>query len=112
MCGAGFPQTSYRTIAGFYDTVETMKSSTQISAHISLETKERLERMVRAYGITRTHLIEQALLHHLRALSEIPADAIVPARLVLTRESAERVRDLTERPPEATDEMKRLFDDR
>ena len=99
-------------LAHFYDIVEYMKATTQISAYISLETKERLERMVRAYGITRTHLVEQALLHHLRALSEIPADTIVPARLVLTRESAERVRDLTERPPEPTDGMKRLFDDR
>ena len=61
---------------------------------------------------TRTHLAEQALLRHLRALSETPAGAMVRARLVLTPESAEQVRDLTESPPEATEEMKRLFDDR
>jgi predicted DNA-binding protein len=89
-----------------------MAQETQISAHISMSTKERLERLVRATGVTRTHLIEEALLHHLRALEELPADAIVPARLVLTRESAERVRDLTERPPAPTEAMKRLFDDR
>jgi len=39
-------------------------------------------------------------------------EAIVPKRIVLTRESAERVRDLVERPPEPTAEMRRLFDDR
>lgn len=89
-----------------------MASTTQISAHISIETKERLERLVRSLGVTRTHLVEQALLHHLRALSELPPDAIVPARMVLDRASAERVRDLTERPPEPTEEMRRLFDDR
>jgi len=89
-----------------------MASTTQISAHISIATKEQLERMVRALGITRTHLVEQALLHHLRALSEVPADAIVPARMLLDRASAERVRDLTQRPPEPTEEMRRLFDDR
>jgi len=75
-------------------------------------TKERLERFVRATGITRTHLIEQALLHHLAALEELPTDLIVPARLVLDRESAEHVRDLTERPRAPTDAMKQLFDDR
>ena len=85
---------------------------TQISAQISLATKERLERFVRATGVTRTHVIEQALLHHLRALEELPAEAIVPTTLVLARESAERVREVVERPPEAPDDLRRLFDDR
>jgi antitoxin component of RelBE/YafQ-DinJ toxin-antitoxin module len=89
-----------------------MGDTTQISAHIALSTKEQLERLVRATGITRTHLIEQALLHHMRALTELPFDVIVPSRVVLSRESAERVRDLTERPPEPTDAMRRLFEDR
>lgn len=89
-----------------------MPNHTQISAQISMVTKERLERFVRSTGITRTHLIEQALLHHLSALEELPTDAIVPARIVLDRESAERVRALTERPPEPTDALKQLFDDR
>lgn len=89
-----------------------MADTTQISAHISPDTKERMERLVRSLGITRTHLVEQALLHHLRALTELPLDLIVPSRVVLSRESAERVRDLTERPPEPTDAMRRLFEDR
>jgi predicted DNA-binding protein len=89
-----------------------MVNHTQISAQISMETKERLERFVRSSGITRTHLIEQALLHHLRALEEVPLDFIVPARLVLDAESAVRVRDLNERPPAPTDALKQLFDDR
>ncbi len=89
-----------------------MSNQTQISAQISMVTKERLERFVRATGITRTHLIEQALLHHLSALEELPLEVIVPTRLVLERESAERVRELTERPPAATDALKQLFDDR
>jgi predicted DNA-binding protein len=89
-----------------------MVNHTQVSAQISMATKERLERFVRSTGITRTHLIEQALLHHLSALEELPADAIVPARVVLDRESAERVRAIVERPPAPTDALKRLFDDR
>lgn len=87
-------------------------ATTQVSAHISEETKARLERFVRRTGQTRARLIEDALLQHLQALEELPADAIVPARIVLAEESAERVRDMIARPPEPTEEMKRLFDDR
>ena len=84
----------------------------QVSAHISEETKARLERFVRKTGQTRGRLIEDALLQHLQALEELPADAIVPARLVLSAESAESVRDKIARPPKPTEEMTRLFDDR
>lgn len=84
----------------------------QVSAHISEETKARLERFVRKTGQTRGRLIEDALMQHLQALEELPADAIVPARLVLAPESAERVRDMIARPPAPTEDLKRLFDDR
>jgi len=87
-------------------------ATTQVSAHISEETKARLERFVRRTGQTRARLIEDALLQHLQALEELPADVIVPARILLSEESAARVRDMITRPPEPTDDMKRLFDDR
>lgn len=89
-----------------------MSSITQISAHISLAAKERLERYARATGMARNRVIEEALLHHLQALEELPPDAIVPARVVLDSESAERVRALLAHPPAPTDAMRRLFDDR
>jgi predicted DNA-binding protein len=75
-----------------------------VSAHISEETKARLERFVRRTGQTRARLIEDALLQHLQALEELPADAIVPARLVLSAKSADRVRDMIARPPEPTED--------
>ena len=87
-------------------------STLQISAHISEETKERLERFVRRSGQTRARVIEDALLQHLQALEELPTDMIVPARVVLSAESAERVRDAIARPPAPTKDMKQLFDDR
>ncbi len=87
-------------------------STTQISAHIPDDLKASLDRQARATGTTRAHLVEEALRHHLQALAELPPEAIVPRRIVLTRESAERVRDLVERPPRPTAAMKRLFDDR
>lgn len=86
--------------------------TTQISAHISDDLKARLESYVRAHGITRAHLIEQALAHHLQALEELPPETILPARIVLSPESARQVREKVERPPRPTAAMKRLFDDR
>ena len=64
---------------------------TQISANISPETRDRLERYVRARGLKKGFVIEQALLHHLQALNELPEDAQVPPRLVVTAESGERL---------------------
>ena len=84
----------------------------QVSAHISRETKARLERFVRRTGQTRARLIEDALLQHLQALEELPAEAIVPARIILSAPSAQLVREMVRHPPEPTEEMKRLFDDR
>ena len=64
---------------------------TQISVNISPETRDRLERYVRARGLKKGFVIEQALLHHLLALNELPEDALVPPRLVVTAESGERL---------------------
>ena len=89
-----------------------MSDTTQISAHISFETKNRLDRYVRNFGVTRGHIIERALEHHLQALEEIPPNFIIPKRLVLAPDSAVKVRDLTERPPAPNDALKKLFDDR
>lgn len=87
-------------------------ATTQISAHIPEDLKANLDRCARATGTTRGRLVEEALRHHLQALAELPPEAIIPKRIVLTRESAEQVRELVERPPAPTPEMKRLFDDR
>jgi len=62
--------------------------------------------------MTQAWVVEQALLHHLQALEELPSDVIIPVRLVLSEESARVVRDLVTRPPEPTEEMRRLFRDR
>jgi len=87
-------------------------ATTQVSAQISDETKARLERLVRRTGQTRARIIEDALLSHLQALEQLPADIIVPARIVLNKASAERVHEMLARPPEPTEEMKRPFDER
>jgi hypothetical protein len=62
---------------------------TQISAQISASTRELMERHVRRAGVKKGHLIEQALLHHLQALDELPAEYIVHPRIVVSRATGE-----------------------
>lgn len=68
-----------------------MGDETQISALVSRTTKELLERHVRATGVKKGHLVEQALRHHLQALQELPADIVVHPKLVVTRKSGEAI---------------------
>jgi hypothetical protein len=68
-----------------------MSKESQISALVSDTTKDLLERHVRATGVKKGHLVEQALRHHLQALQELPADVIVHPKLVLTRKSGEAI---------------------
>lgn len=86
-----------------------MSTTTQVSAYISEETKVAVEAYVKRHGVKKGYLIEEALQHHLQALREIPADLVIPSRLVLTgeamAETAERIAQ-EDRPTEA---LKALF---
>jgi hypothetical protein len=64
-----------------------MERETQISALVSRTTSDLLERHVRATGVKKGHLLEQALRHHLLALQELPADVVVHPKLVVTKKS-------------------------
>ena len=68
-----------------------MEQETQISALVSRTTKDLLERHVRATGVKKGYLVEQALRHHLQALQELPADVVIHPRLVVTRESGKSI---------------------
>ena len=72
-----------------------MDKDTQISALVSAATREMLERRVRASGVKKGHLVEQALQHYLVALEQLPADVIVHPRLVVTRKSGESILEKT-----------------
>jgi hypothetical protein len=87
-----------------------MGQQNQLSAYISPETRRALDRFVEAHGVKKGHLIETALLHHLQALRELPADAIVPPRLVFSAQTGEWLLALAERPPEPTEAMLDLYD--
>ena len=83
--------------------------STQISAFISDETKEQMERYTSAHGLKKGALVEQALLHHLQALRELPNDVIIPPRLELTESSFAKVAELIEKPREPTKAIRDLM---
>jgi hypothetical protein len=68
-----------------------MERETQISALVSRTTSDLVERHVRATGVKKGYLVEQALRHHLRALQELPADAVVHPKLVVTRKTGEAI---------------------
>jgi uncharacterized protein (DUF1778 family) len=80
-----------------------------MSVPISEETKELLEKQVKATGVKKGYLIESALRYHLRALHELPAEALSPARLVLTRRSFDEVAHSLTEPGEPSDELRSLM---
>ena len=81
----------------------------QISAYISEEAKELLERYAEAQGLKKGHIVEAALLHHLQALRELPADIIIPPRLVVSEGSGKKILARVKRPRAPTEAMKELF---
>jgi hypothetical protein len=68
-----------------------MAKETQISAQISETTRELLEKHVRQTGVKKGYLVEQALLHHLQALDDVPMEYIVHPRIVVSRRTAEEM---------------------
>ena len=81
---------------------------TQISALISAGTREMLERHVRATGLKKGYLVEQALRHHLLALEQIPAEYVIRPQIVVTRESGRALLERDESaPPVALRELMR-----
>ncbi len=86
-----------------------MRETTQVSAVISRSTKDLLDRYVAESGMKKTRVIEDALRYHLRALDEIPTEFMIPPRVVLTRESAERVLRELESTAESTPALRALL---
>jgi uncharacterized protein (DUF1778 family) len=77
----------------------------QISAYVSEDTRALLDEAAEARGLDKGHLIEEALLHYLHALRELPADVIVPTRLALTEDAAREVAGLLSEPRSPTPAM-------
>ncbi len=81
----------------------------QISAYISDSTRRLVEEYAEAHGVKKGFLIEEALLHHLQALRELPADVIIPPRLLVAAETGERLLGRVRKPRKPTKAMRELF---
>ena len=86
-----------------------MSTSTQVSAYISEETKAQVEAYAKSHGVKKAYLIEEALLHHLQALREIPEDLIISSRLVLTSEAMAQIAERIAKENRPTEALKTLF---
>lgn len=84
-------------------------AETQISAYISETTKQQVERYADAHGVKKGHLVEEALLHHLQALRELPADIVIPPRITVTSKSFERLTELVKKPRKPTRALRDLL---
>lgn len=84
-------------------------TDTQISAFISRATKQKVERYAQSHGVKKGHLVEEALLHHLQALRELPADIVIPARLTVSAKSFETVAKLIGKPRKPKKAMRDLM---
>lgn len=84
-------------------------SDRQISAYISEATKRQVERYAEAHGVKKGFLIEEALLHHLQALRELPADIVVPPRLTVTAESFAKIAEVIDKPRKPTKALRDLM---
>jgi hypothetical protein len=86
-----------------------MNRESQISAPVSSTTRTLLEQYVRATGVKKGHLVEQALLHHLRALHELPMEIIVHPRIVVSRKSGDDILKRMTARPRPTKQLRALL---
>ena len=66
-------------------------NTAHLSATVSHETKTLVENYSHKSGIKKSYLIEDALLHHLQALKELPQDLIIPIRIEITEGSMQQL---------------------
>lgn len=81
----------------------------RISARISESTKEHIERYAEVHGVTKGYLVEQALLHYLLALHELPGDMMIPPRITVTPASFAAVTRFIEKPRKPTKALRALL---
>jgi hypothetical protein len=82
---------------------------TQISGFIPEDVKQDLERFVRARGLKKNFVLEQALRHHLQALKELPEEFIIPPTIVVTRKSFEEILKTKGRHAKPTAALRKLM---
>lgn len=86
-----------------------MSDQSQISASVSVATKERLDRFTERYGLKKNFVVEQALLYFMEARRDLPDEAFIPTRLVLDARTFDQVADVLENPPAPTPALRELM---
>lgn len=86
-----------------------MSAESQISAAISMATKEKLDRFTESRGLKKSFVVEQALLYFMEARSDLPDEAFVPARIVLEDAAFDRLVELLESRPAPTEALRGLM---
>lgn len=86
-----------------------MRDEAQVSATISVATKERLDQFTEQLGLRKNFVVEQALLFYMEARRELPDEAFIPTRLVLSDEAFDEVAAQLEQPAVPTDRLRELM---
>jgi uncharacterized protein (DUF1778 family) len=86
-----------------------MGRQSQISATVSVDTKNQLDRFTEGHGLKKNFVVEQALLYFMQARRELPDEAFIPARLVLDNKAFDKIVELIEKPPAPTEALRELM---
>ncbi len=86
-----------------------MSSQAQISATVSVATKEKLDRFTESHGLKKNFVVEQALLYFMEARRALPEEALVPARLVVEDQTFDRIVEQVESPPAPPAALRKLM---
>jgi len=86
-----------------------MSINSQVSATISVSTKEKLDRFTEELGLKKNFVVEQALLYFMESRRQLPDEAFIPTRLVLDDEDLERVAARLSAKPSATPKLRELM---
>lgn len=86
-----------------------MRDEAQVSATIATTTKDRLDRFTEKLGLKKNFVVEQALLFYMEARRELPDDAFIPTRLVLSDTAFDALAAGLEHPAPPTDRLVELM---
>ena len=86
-----------------------MPQDAQVSATISAETKEKLDRFTEQLGLKKNFVVEQALLFFMESRRELPDEAFIPTRIVLDDEQFDELVERLENPDAPTDRLVELM---
>ncbi len=86
-----------------------MPTDAQVSATVSVATKDKLDRFTEQLGLKKNFVVEQALLFFMESRRDLPDEAFVPTRIVLDDERFDELVTRLEAPPAPTERLIELM---